>query len=327
MDWLPLHSEIAPPARKVGPTSRRGAEIRTFEYSDSVLENVTGGIIHQDRFMPPARGARFNLSTEAIQSIVARAAETPLLNTTIAIGYRASWRNYYHWTTQCLLNTFWLLRQGLLESALLAVPPIGGFQKRSLDLLGIGDRQLHYVGNSGSTRATRFVVTDTLLASTPRLFPAELQSMATVLKSGSKAGSSELPPAIYISRLDSRKRRMRNEQELIKSLEKLGIEHVSMTGMTLDDQISALSKARLVIAPHGAGLTNILYSGLGTHLYELFPSSYVVRCYEDLSRAVGMSYSSGLFPPFADSKDKFAWMADIDEICRNTEERLKRISR
>lgn len=327
MDWLPLHSEMAPRTRRVSPTSRRGAEIRTFEYSDSVLENATGGIIHQDRFMPPAKGARFNLSTEAIRSIVARAAETPPLNTTVAIGYRASWRNYYHWTTQCLLNTFWLLRQGLLQSALLAVPQIGGFQKRSLDLLGIEDRQLHHVDNSGSTRATKFIVTDTLLASTPRLFPAELQSMANILKSGSKAGSTELPPSIYISRLDSRKRRMRNEEQLVKSLEKLGIKHVSMTGMTLDDQISVLSRAKLVIAPHGAGLTNILYSGSGAHLYELFPSSYVVRCYEDLSRAVGIGYSSGLFPPFADSRDKFAWVADIDEICRNTEERLECISR
>ena len=116
---------------------------------------------------------------------------------------------------------------------------------------------------------------------------------------------------------------MSNEEDLITALEKLGVEHVSMTGKTLDEQISILSNARLVVAPHGAGLTNILYAEPGAHLYELSSASYTASCYQTLAQAVGIGYTNSVFQATSGDGHNTVWSADVDEVARNTEARLK----
>ena len=316
MDWLPLRSEMTDQAAAALKARRSAARIRHFTYSDAVLDNASGGVICNDHFMPPALGRRFDLSKQAIQSIVADATQADTGSLDIAVGYRAGWKNYYHWTTQCLLNTYWLHREGLLEGCVLAVPRIGQIQERCLQLLGIAPEKLYCVDRTGSVRAKTFKVTNVLFALAAHRFPSELRSMAAVLKSGANTEDIAAPRSIYISRFDSHRRRMINEEQLIKALEKLGIAHVSMTGKTLDEQIWILRGAKLIVAPHGAALTNILYAEPGSHLYELLPSSYVVRCYQDLARAASVVYSDSIFESSIGAQHSTVWSVDVDQVCR-----------
>jgi len=300
--------------------------IRHFAYSDAVLHNATGGVILNDRFMPPARGPSFNLSKLEIQAIVANATQADTGAHDVTIGYRAGWRNYYHWTTQCLLNNYCLYREDLLEDCILAMPELGGIQMRGLQLLGIDPRKLHTVADTGSLRAKTFRVTNILFSFAAERFPSELRSMAAALKSDAHMGNGTNHHAIYVARLDSRKRKMSNEEQLIRALEKLGVAQVSMTGKTLDEQISLFAGAKLIVAPHGAALTNILYAEPHTRLYELLPSTYVVRCYQALARAVGVTYSDSISRSSTGVRHRTVWSADVDEVCRNTELLLADVS-
>jgi capsular polysaccharide biosynthesis protein len=70
----------------------------------------------------------------------------------------------------------------------------------------------------------------------------------------------ETPQRVYISRNDAAQRRVDNEAELVESLNQYGFEKYQLTQLSILDQVSLFSNADLVLAPHGAGLTNIVYS-------------------------------------------------------------------
>lgn len=78
-------------------------------------------------------------------------------------------------------------------------------------------------------------------------------------------------PLIYVSRRDSRRRGMENEAELEQALARLGLRAVSFSGLPLLEQIRIIRGARLVVAPHGAGLAHLAFARPGTTVLELMP--------------------------------------------------------
>lgn len=91
---------------------------------------------------------------------------------------------------------------------------------------------------------------------------------------------------IYVSRGDVKWRNIVNERVLISILLKKGFEVVSMDGKTLEEQISIFSGAKVIVAGHGAALTNLLYCNKETKVIELFPCDY-----PDVTSYVFSSYS------------------------------------
>ncbi len=73
---------------------------------------------------------------------------------------------------------------------------------------------------------------------------------------------------LYISRRDSG-RYPDNESEIEKLVLDKGYEVVSLTGLTLSEQISLFSGAEVIIGTHGAGLSNIVWSNSRTRVVEI----------------------------------------------------------
>jgi capsular polysaccharide biosynthesis protein len=80
---------------------------------------------------------------------------------------------------------------------------------------------------------------------------------------------SEARDLIYVARADASRRRLVNERELFESLSPLGFRWDVLAGMTLREQIAVFSRARCVVAPHGAGLANLVFSPPGTRVVEI----------------------------------------------------------
>lgn len=76
---------------------------------------------------------------------------------------------------------------------------------------------------------------------------------------------------LYVSRNESKMRRLVNEDAILPALRDLGFEIIRPGEMPLAAQIEKFRKARIVLAPHGAGLTNILFCRPGATLIEIFP--------------------------------------------------------
>jgi hypothetical protein len=74
---------------------------------------------------------------------------------------------------------------------------------------------------------------------------------------------------IYISRKNASGRRIINERELMNYLEPLGFETIYLENLTVKEQAKLFKNAKIVITPHGAGTTNIVYSNPETVLIEI----------------------------------------------------------
>lgn len=104
---------------------------------------------------------------------------------------------------------------------------------------------------------------------------------------------TDLRPAkrIYITRDDAiNGRRVVNEEEIFRQLEKLGFEKVRLAGKAFKEQIRIFSHAEYVVGPHGSGFCNLLFSPGGTRVLELFSPQYVHGAYYSLADTLGLDY-------------------------------------
>ncbi|MBD2464964.1 DUF563 domain-containing protein [Oscillatoria sp. FACHB-1407] len=84
---------------------------------------------------------------------------------------------------------------------------------------------------------------------------------------------------LYITRHQTSNRRVINEAEVIEVLEQFGFQSVALESMTIAEQAALIHHAKVIVAPHGGGLTNIVFCQPGTKIIELFSPNYVYSCY------------------------------------------------
>jgi len=80
---------------------------------------------------------------------------------------------------------------------------------------------------------------------------------------------------IYISREKASYRRIVNEKDVVGCLEKFGFRTVKLETMSVAEQAACLAAAKVVVAPHGGGLTNLVFCSPGTKVIEIFSPIYV----------------------------------------------------
>ncbi len=98
---------------------------------------------------------------------------------------------------------------------------------------------------------------------------------------------------IYISRSNPQNvvsRRVSNEAELVKMLEKQGFKTVYMENFSFLEQVSIMSHARFIVASHGAGITNAMFAKDGCHLIELINDKRGILCFEEMCGRMKISY-------------------------------------
>lgn len=95
---------------------------------------------------------------------------------------------------------------------------------------------------------------------------------------------------IYLTRERARRRRVINEPELWAELETSGFVNVRLEELTWPEQINAFRHAKVVVAPHGAGLANLAFCPPGTRVVELFNRSYLHGCFWRLAALQRLDY-------------------------------------
>lgn len=110
--------------------------------------------------------------------------------------------------------------------------------------------------------------------------------------------SAQLPQRIYISRDKARARHIINEPEVIALLAKYGVHTVFLEEMSVLEQVALFANARLIIAPHGSGLSNLVYCTPGTTIVELFSPHYLRTDYWVLSQQLQLKHYYSLGDSF-----------------------------
>lgn len=98
---------------------------------------------------------------------------------------------------------------------------------------------------------------------------------------------------LYISRGGLRNtRRVDDEPALERALAERGFTTLHLERMPVREQAQAFSAAEIIVAPHGAGLANIVFCQPGTAVVELFAAAYVNPVFWRLADVVpGLRYT------------------------------------
>lgn len=95
---------------------------------------------------------------------------------------------------------------------------------------------------------------------------------------------------IYISRGNCGHRRVVNEKQLESHLESLGFDIVLLETMNMPEKIKTLSEASFIVAPHGAGLANMVFCHPGVTVVELTHHSTFAMAGWNIGLNMGMEY-------------------------------------
>ncbi len=81
-----------------------------------------------------------------------------------------------------------------------------------------------------------------------------------------------------------------NEDEILNLLKSYGFTVIVLESMSVLEQAALFSQAKIIISPHGSGLTNLVFCQPGTKVIELFTPNYVYHCYWWISNLIGLDY-------------------------------------
>lgn len=95
---------------------------------------------------------------------------------------------------------------------------------------------------------------------------------------------------LYISRSQAPYRKIINEAEVKAFLEQRGFRSVVLEAMTVPEEAALLASAKVVVAPHGSGVTNTIFCQPGTKIIEIFSPYYVNVGYWSMANQIGLDY-------------------------------------
>jgi capsular polysaccharide biosynthesis protein len=198
--------------------------------------------------------------------------------------------NYYHWMLDCLPRWKLMAEAGFkdYDHVLLNTDTLRkSFCRDILDRLGVPvGKRLHC--------STLFLHEFDELVVPSMPFPKwEVAAWACEwVSSLFTERNAHSPERIYISRRSAKKRRLVNEAELESQLAARGFQVVQAELLPVAGQSALFRRARCVVAPHGAGLTNLIFSPKGTQFIELFPPQYKKPpCFQNLASACSLGYT------------------------------------
>jgi capsular polysaccharide biosynthesis protein len=140
---------------------------------------------------------------------------------------------------------------------------------------------------------------------------------ATFLRknAGGKAGA--IGRRLYVSRGLAFYRRVLNEADVIQLLRRHGFEEVQFEQLCLREQAESMATCEAIVAPHGAGLSNIVFCSPGTKVIEIFSPELVTGFFWKLSNQMNLDYYYilGKGPPAAlEENYRQSWNASADIV-------------
>jgi len=197
---------------------------------------------------------------------------------------------YYHWLEETLPRIVALLAAGALTPDTRLLTWGQPYEAAWLRALGVDPNSVVVYDPEAVHCA------DALLVPTPvpRVTPPR-EALAAVR---SALGVAVLPPArrdviVYVSRRDEPTRRVANEAELLAALRAAFPGHpieVFTGGVSPAEAIALFQRARVVVGPHGAGLSHILFSAPGTAVVEFLFLADPPMMFWHAAGALGQDY-------------------------------------
>jgi len=110
---------------------------------------------------------------------------------------------------------------------------------------------------------------------------------------GAASSAKDGPRWIYVSRQRSGNRRIENGADVERRLGLAGFVTVFPEELGVAEQARLFRDARLIVAPHGSGLTNLVFAEPGARVLELFPPDWTMQShYRVLAAQAGIRHAA-----------------------------------
>jgi capsular polysaccharide biosynthesis protein len=217
---------------------------------------------------------------------------TRKIDGTVAYLSNVESSNYYHWMCRTLplvrvYQQFFDLQE--IDFFYVGDSELKDFHKESLTRVGVKPAQILQEACTAdrilaaiSTRTRQFGSAPVVQANydfSRGLFRQEIETNAATQRH-----------RIYVQRGDVKRRKVINESQVIEHLSAYNFIPVRMDDKTLLEQVQIFSQAEMIVAPHGAALSNLLFIQPETKVIELIPCGYVNNCFYALSNYAGADY-------------------------------------
>ncbi|KRF20976.1 hypothetical protein ASG90_00735 [Nocardioides sp. Soil797] len=200
----------------------------------------------------------------------------------LSLATRGTGGNYFHFVTDLLPR--WGVFQEALERGLVDAMPDhfllsrgSRYQEQFLDKLGLTHVSTVPPLRDRAWRAAHLIVPSMTNPDT-MMPPWSTQWLARTFPPS--AAASTLPSRIYITRGTAKNtRRLVNEEEIFSVLARHGFVKIDCGALTVQEQIDHFTAASVIVAPHGAALTNLNFCSPGVRILELFAPRYLNKCF------------------------------------------------
>ncbi|MFN6962556.1 MAG: glycosyltransferase family 61 protein [Pyrinomonadaceae bacterium] len=194
---------------------------------------------------------------------------------------------YHHWLTEVAPKLF-LFEQQIRQGTFILPERTPEFIFEFLSEFGF-DNYVHRKGNA--------FVRELQVITNPNSGHYSAGHLAPLLKAVLEKYGQCVPARrrIYVSRRNSRGRKVVNDAEVSEFLASRGFEILELENVRFRDQVRIFSSCELLISIHGAALTNLMFMPAGGRVVEFYPSGfsegdYFNACYKRLSSVAGIEH-------------------------------------
>jgi len=211
-----------------------------------------------------------------------------LLQSSEIVGLTASnQRFYFHWLLDVLPRLHLAEQAGFGEGPFF-VEVREAFQRDSLEMLGVLDRCARSDAGRTAVTGSRLVVPCHRVLP-GRAIPAWTVDFLRTRILERLDSRRSTTPRLYVSRRRAGHRRVLNEVEVIRALSHHGFVSVELETLPFVEQVRLFRDAKTIVAPHGGGLANLVFSRPRTQVIELFPATNIDLYYR-LASSLGLTY-------------------------------------
>jgi len=237
---------------------------------------------------------------------------TPLPGITLTLAAMSAEKNYFHFLLNSLARLAYLaaLPADLIPDRYLISGPVTPFVLDALAHFGIAPDRV--IGTDDFPALQPELLVAPPLVNHPFVVPAHVCDFLHLSIVGTRRAPLSVR-RIFIDRSDARSRRIANFDELLPVFDSLGLEPVRLAGRSLAEQAALFHDASLIIANHGAALSNLVFCRPGTRVIQILAPGMMEREYRTLSHH-GRLQHDYLVASFAHASDAHLPRKDRDLI-------------
>ncbi|WP_242927144.1 glycosyltransferase family 61 protein [Pontibacter vulgaris] len=221
--------------------------------------------------------------------------------------------NNYHWFFDCLPRLYYLLLEIKEPIHIIMRRDLPSYMLQTLEFIvqEYPQAKLAYIGKHEKWEVEEFILPSFIANAQSGYLPTEVGAwLQNKIWKGYQVKQTGNKNRIYISRANAKTRRVLNEQDLLPILARYNFEIVRAEELSYKEQVQLFYTSEVIVAPHGAGLTNLLFSEQSKVL-EFHPANLIKTHYFLLSKGLGFEYAA-VIGSIGDARENYT--IDVQEV-------------